>query len=168
MKTAEIAKALGVTTNTIRNWTKQYGDHLSPGAQPAAGQERNYDPHDLAVLRYVQGCVKEGLQHTEIALRLTETTIGAAEAPEAPQAPTETAPEALLPLQVAQASIERFDTLQTALQRQADRLQAIEAQQSRLQEQRFNTWILVAGIAIGVVLTVAAVWLALLVLRPAG
>lgn len=172
MKTAEIAKALGVTTNTIRNWTKLYGEHLSAGAQPAAGQERSYNQRDLAVLRYVQGCVKQGMQHTEIALRLTETTISEAETAEAAPGPAqaqETAPEAsLLPLQVVQASIERFDSLQATLQRQAERLEAIEGQQSRLREQRFNTWVLVAGIAIGVVLTVAAIWLALLIVRPAG
>lgn len=165
MKTAEIAKALDVTTNTIRNWSKQYSGHLSAGAVPPPGQERNYTSKDLNVLRYIQGCVQQGMQHTEIATRLAETTISETEVPEPPTSPaqaTESGPEAsLLPLQVVQASIERFDAIQAALQRQDERLNTLE-------RQRFNVWALAIGIAIGVLLTVAAIWVALVLLRPAG
>lgn len=165
MKTAEIAKALSVTTNTIRNWSKQYSGHLSAGAVPPPGQERNYTSKDLSVLRYIQGCVQQGMQHTEIARRLAETTISEIEVPEPPASPAqvlESPPEALLlPLQLVQASIERFDAVQAALQRQEERLDSLE-------RQRFNVWALAVGIAIGILLTVVATWLALVLLRPAG
>ena len=73
MRTTEAAKECNVTLNTIRNWCKDYGAFLSPGATVASGQ-REFTPHDLEVLKYIALLRSEGMQKGAIVQRLGETT----------------------------------------------------------------------------------------------
>ena len=51
---AQVARSLGVTAPTIRNWSAVYARFLSPQATPAPDEERQYDADDLAVLMTVK------------------------------------------------------------------------------------------------------------------
>lgn len=45
----QAARYAGVSGTTIRGWTREYADYLSPSANPPAGQARQFDEDDLAV-----------------------------------------------------------------------------------------------------------------------
>lgn len=48
-----LAKYLGVTPATIRRWSSEFGDYLSPHASPPKGETRIYSDDDAAALALV-------------------------------------------------------------------------------------------------------------------
>lgn len=77
---ADIAKELGVTTNSIRNWTRRYAEYLSDSAYPKPGAQRALTQRDRIVLAYINGLLKDGHRHEYIATRLAETSFSDDEA----------------------------------------------------------------------------------------
>ncbi len=53
MNPAELAKLIDVSGDTLRRWTKEYRDFLSPSATPPKGQPRSMTEHDQRVLLMV-------------------------------------------------------------------------------------------------------------------
>jgi DNA-binding transcriptional MerR regulator len=51
---AELAKLIEVSGDTLRRWTREYRDFLSPSATPPKGQPRIMTEHDQRVLRMVK------------------------------------------------------------------------------------------------------------------
>jgi DNA-binding transcriptional MerR regulator len=80
LKPAEIAAQCNVTSNSIRNWSKEFRSHLSEGAN---APERYYTDRDATVLRYISTLKQEGMKAHEIAERLAEMTFGETETIEA-------------------------------------------------------------------------------------
>lgn len=76
LKPAEIAAQCKVTSNSIRNWSKEFRAHLSEGAN---APERYYTDRDATVLRYISTLKQEGMKAHEIAERLAEMTFGETE-----------------------------------------------------------------------------------------
>jgi len=118
---SDVARELGVTTNTVRNWTRRYNEFLSDGTRPEGRQERAFSRRDLAVLHYVNAHVNEGYTHDYIAKRLPETTFSDDEvilpadvATESPQTPQEPLHEPLQPTAMVDANA--LAPLLTALQ----------------------------------------------------
>ena len=89
---AEAARALGVTPATLRKWTVEFGDWLSPAAGEA--RERRYVDEDLRVLRRAAELIKrrKGFAYVreclaaEQAAPARERVVGEAIEPEPPQA----------------------------------------------------------------------------------
>ena len=79
---AQVARSLGVTAPTIRNWSAVYARFLSPQATPAPDEERQYDADDLAVLMTVKTLRGQRVKHPAIVQRLA-----AGERLEPPDAP---------------------------------------------------------------------------------
>jgi DNA-binding transcriptional MerR regulator len=48
-----LTKAFNVTSSTLRNWSAEFADYLSPQANPPKGQRRVYSDEDAAVLALV-------------------------------------------------------------------------------------------------------------------
>ena len=71
--TTDAAKACNVSLNTIRNWCRDYGIFLSPGAS-AKGEARAFTGRDIEVLKYVALLRSEGMQRDAIIQRLGETS----------------------------------------------------------------------------------------------
>lgn len=71
----DVAKEVGVTVNTVRNWCRDYAEFLSEGAQPGQGN-RELNERDIEVFRYIAQLRKENMQQPQIVLRLRETSIG--------------------------------------------------------------------------------------------
>ena len=71
--TTDAAKACKVSLNTIRNWCRDYGIFLSPGAS-AKGEARAFTGRDIEVLKYVALLRSEGMQRDAIIQRLGETS----------------------------------------------------------------------------------------------
>ena len=158
LKVGEIAKQLGVTTNTVRNWCKRYAEHLSYSANPPGGGERLFNTQDVNVLTYIQSAMNEGMNHHEIAVRLGEKEFSSNEveiivptpgtsltAPpeqpqDAPNGPT------MLPA-VLQTIDSRFQAIERRIEAQA--IEAMAAQRDRV------TMLVVGGLG-GILLTVGA------------
>jgi DNA-binding transcriptional MerR regulator len=49
----DFAKAYDVTRSTVRNWSKEFGDYLSPFATPPQGDQREFTDHDAAVIALI-------------------------------------------------------------------------------------------------------------------
>ncbi len=50
MRTGEVSKRVGVSTETIRQWANTYSEFLSPAATPEKGAIRDYTDDDVRVL----------------------------------------------------------------------------------------------------------------------
>jgi DNA-binding transcriptional MerR regulator len=48
--TKQTADAAGTSSSSIRNYTRAWAEFLSPGANPPAGEQRQYTPEDVAVM----------------------------------------------------------------------------------------------------------------------
>lgn len=79
MGPAEVAKRLGVSGTTIKNYTAQHPQYFSPGATPAAGGARSYTETDLQVLLEIRRLLEEGRTHKEIADILPTINFGEVE-----------------------------------------------------------------------------------------
>lgn len=50
----QAARASGVSSSTIRNWSSEFSEFLSPGANPAPGATREFSDDDLKVFSTVR------------------------------------------------------------------------------------------------------------------
>ena len=80
-RTNEIAQTCNVTVNTVRNWCKEFGAYLSPGATVTTGHRR-FTERDRNVLLYVSQLRNENLQQSAILQRLSETKFPDIDEPE--------------------------------------------------------------------------------------
>lgn len=71
-KVGEIADALGVVPNTIRNYCRRYPSYLSASANPPSNGMRLFTTRDFNVLAFIHNAVNEGLNHDEISMQLAE------------------------------------------------------------------------------------------------
>ncbi len=73
---AEVARELGVSPSTLRRWSQQFGDLLSPEAgtstSPFSGKitHRRYASTDIETLQRVRGLMQEGMTAEEIRTHL--------------------------------------------------------------------------------------------------
>ena len=67
LTTSEVAKALGVSSATVRNYTQKFGNHLSAGAN---GRPRRFSDDDLRILNTARSLLAEGLRYEETNERL--------------------------------------------------------------------------------------------------
>lgn len=128
----DVARTLGVSASTVRNWTSEYGERLTPEARGEAGN-RLYSDADVAVLQYVAQLRAERMPRAAVLARLRETHIAEAETlvSQPTDTPAERPAEALQPFMAAQY-LAHLETRLDAVQRSIDeRLQAAERRQQR-------------------------------------
>lgn len=65
----EAAKILGVSSSTLRRWSKTFGSHLS-SPEPNRSSKRSYTPDDMRTLEQVRSLLDQGLNSDEVASRL--------------------------------------------------------------------------------------------------
>jgi DNA-binding transcriptional MerR regulator len=79
---AEVAAELGISTATLRRWTRQFARFLSPvQADPSApddGQnaQRRYTSDDLETLLNIKGLLAEGFNYQQVEKRLEALRLG--------------------------------------------------------------------------------------------
>jgi DNA-binding transcriptional MerR regulator len=67
----EVAGRLEVSHSTLRRWSEEFAEFLSPEANSAEGsQQRRYSDGDLATLITVKGLMAEGLTFDQVSERL--------------------------------------------------------------------------------------------------
>lgn len=119
MKTTEIAKRLGVSTNTIRNWCKEYATFLSADAKVSgSGTVRHFSDRDALILATISDLRNKGLPHEQISKalaenRLVETLPGAA----TPEEEHVRRNLALVPLAQLQRALDQMQVLQGEIER---------------------------------------------------
>ena len=153
-RTNEIAQTCNVTVNTVRNWCKEFGAYLSPGATVTTGHRR-FTERDRNVLLYVSQLRNENMQQSAILQRLSETKFPDIDEPEEESAiePIQNAPETH---SVAQLPIVALDDLRSEFNAKLDAME---------QRTRPNLWWFAAGIVAGLGMAAVAELFALVAKR---
>lgn len=148
--TKQTADKLNVTTNTIRNWSSIYGDHLADSARPKGAGERRFTDRDITVLEYIKTLKSEGLREEQIKQRLNETSFSAAEIVDDAQLMTNAAQLPEAPVTPVTSPVEASTVLLT-LQDVLRRIEAVEASadKKRVGWER-DALIFVIGLGVGV------------------
>jgi DNA-binding transcriptional MerR regulator len=78
----EVASRLEVSPSTLRRWSEEFSEFLSPEAASSEGkQHRRYSEEDLATLINVKGLMAEGATYEQVRQQLSELR---AEKPDGP------------------------------------------------------------------------------------
>ena len=109
----DICDKFGVSRETVRQWTNQFADYLSPTATPEKGRQRNYTEDDLHVFALVSGMKTTGSTTEEISAALASGQRGTPPT-EAQVVPMSDASAATLRRDVAQLR-QDLDTVRTEL-----------------------------------------------------
>ncbi len=121
-RTSDAATVCNVTVNTVRNWCKDYGAFLSPGASGEGGN-RSFSGHDLEVFKYIAQLRSENMQKPAILQRLSETTFAEIDTPlndtnlaivDAPDTP-DTTPASIVVLDAISTLQRRFEALESSV-----------------------------------------------------
>lgn len=122
-----VAVRLGVSSPTIRNWSNEFGDFLSPGARPPKGLAREYGEADLetlAAIRHYKMTERLTYEQVRVKLEAGEHERADIAIPEAPG--PEPVGAALVPMSLVQALYRDMGRLQ-------DRLLESERKRGRLE-----------------------------------
>lgn len=52
-QTKDVCDVFGISRQTVRIWSEEFAEHLSPSATPQKGQQRNFSDADMAVFALV-------------------------------------------------------------------------------------------------------------------
>lgn len=153
-RTNEIAQTCNVTVNTVRNWCKEFGAYLSPGATVTTGHRR-FTERDKNVLLYVAQLRNENMQQSAILQRLSETKFPDIDQPEEESAiePLQNAPEAHSNAQLPMVALDDLRSEFNA------KIEALE------QRTRPNFWWFAIGLAAGLGMAAVAELFALVARR---
>lgn len=129
-KPGEIAKMLGITTATVRNYVKEFREFLSPAA--TAETNRRFTPEDIKVLRVASELLREGFNYPEVRERLNERLPMEGEIfegePEPETPPPPETPQSILPLEFFSQFVEQLNAQHQAhletLKEENERLRA--------------------------------------------
>jgi DNA-binding transcriptional MerR regulator len=72
MKPHEVASQLNIGVSTVRAWSNQFNDYLSPTAQGGDGRYRDFGEHDLRVLSFINGLKKRSTPVEQIYSQLRQ------------------------------------------------------------------------------------------------
>lgn len=134
MQPSQLGELLGVTSQTIRRWSKDFKAFLSPGANPPKGNMRLYDTHDQRVLLLVTELRAAAQTQEQILERLEAER--AANYEGLPQLPPGWGDETEITMGLAQAragEIATIAVLQTQVQHLSSELQKAVERAERLQ-----------------------------------
>lgn len=70
MRTSQVANLLGVSDNTIRNYSKEFPEFLSESANPEKYAERYFTDLDVEILGVIVGWKKQGYTYEQIRDKL--------------------------------------------------------------------------------------------------
>lgn len=82
LTTSEVAKLLGVSAATVRNYTLKFGNHLSSGA---TGRPRRFSDDDLRIVNGAKSLLDEGLTYRQANERLSAIDLEDLEPPPKPE-----------------------------------------------------------------------------------
>ena len=78
----EVAARLEVSPSTLRRWSDEFSEFLSPEADSSEGkQHRRYSDEDLATFMSIKGLMTDGLTYDQVRQRLVEQRPGKPDGP---------------------------------------------------------------------------------------
>lgn len=154
---SQVAKALNLSVGTVRNWSREYAEYLTPAARGEHGHRR-FSPDDVGLLRRVADLRGSGMNRDEILQRLADGLWPAAGDDVAP-AVVDVTPEAPQTPQEAPHGAEFPPAVLFTLQRQIEALEARD-------RERFAVF--VYGAAAGFIAFAIIFWLVWLLASIAG
>lgn len=133
MKPHEVASQLNIGVSTVRAWSNQFNDYLSPTAQGGDGRYRDFGEHDLRVLNFINGLKKRSTPVEQIYDQLRQLQADNwQELPYLSEGPGPVAQMAVVP-EAAMVTQQ-----QLLLRENADLRQRIDDLQTRLDEKDTN------------------------------
>lgn len=107
---SDVAGRLGISAGTVRNYTSQFADHLSPEATPPPGQPRRFTDEDLRVMATAKSLLAEGLTYDQVRERLAEGVhlVEEVEVPPTPEPEPERTETALVPVATLQLYVQPY------------------------------------------------------------
>lgn len=120
----QVARRANCAVQSIRNWSRDYAEFLSPGARGEAGP-RLYSDEDVSILCAVAALRKSGVARAEVVARLREEVPGVVDVEATPQPTqaTRTAQNEALALYAAQSGLQsRVEALERRMEGHTDRL----------------------------------------------
>ena len=78
----EVAARLEVSPSTLRRWSDEFSEFLSPEADSSEGkQHRRYSDEDLTTFMSIKGLMTDGLTYDQVRQRLVEQQRGKSDGP---------------------------------------------------------------------------------------
>lgn len=151
----DVAKLLGVSQNTVRNWCDWHAAHLSDSAK---ARPRRFTDKDLATFNLIANYRSSGFSTSTINERLAETQVQPGEILAPAQEPvdkTSQTEDIQMPMVMLQQHSEALQRLTTRLEQQhTAEVKALAGEVSTL-----RTWLLImAAIMIVIIVGVVASW----------
>lgn len=144
ISTRELSKIAGVAEQTVRNWTREYGDLFSPPARGDNGP-RLFSDEDVQVFCSIASLRRDGVPPAEIVERLSRGDVYIEATPNSPQAtptPTDGPQAALVALSGVQARLDALERHQATLLRAAALWGALLGAIAALVVGSFVLWVL--------------------------
>lgn len=109
----QVARRANVSVQSVRNWTNDYAEFLSPAARGETGT-RLFDNEDVDTLCTIAALRKSGVPPAEVAARLRSgaPTVIDAEPQAAPQKPTDAPHDAIMSHQVQSMLVARLEAVE--------------------------------------------------------
>jgi DNA-binding transcriptional MerR regulator len=76
-QTKDVCDAFDISRQTVRIWTTEFAEFLSPSATPEKGQQRNFSDDDMAVFALVHEVKQRGGTYENVHLQLKNGQRGA-------------------------------------------------------------------------------------------
>lgn len=150
---AEAAEQAGTSVSSVRRWIAEFAPRFSPGAKPEKGVFRRLSAQDIQVLQEIARLKEDNLSASTINERL-DGLVFQAPITESPQAAQEGRSEAIAPLAVVVEAMRSVTApLESRQEAQEARLQALEAQRTRIDVVFIAVGAFMAGLIVGL-----AVW----------
>lgn len=136
--TKEVADALGVSGQTIRAYTTEFGDYLSDDATPPSGGRRRFTDEDLRVLEAAKSLLDRGLTYDATRERLAQGVHTIEVEPEEAEE-TEPASAQIVSVQQLETWYDTIHAIETAWQRIVERqeleIEGLREENRRLREE---------------------------------
>lgn len=131
MKPHEVAARLRIGGSTVRAWSNEFGQYLTPSAQGGNGRYRDFIDHDVQVLHYIKSLRNASVPVEEVHLRLQQ--MAANDWADLP--PLSTAPPSMMPLPVVSEDMVQAER-RNLLQHLAQSQQRVVELEKRIAEQQ--------------------------------
>ena len=161
----EVSDLLNVSSQTVRRYSREFADHLSPDANPAPGGHRRYTREDVEVLRIARRYLLSDSSATYEGVNLELESIIFPQLdpiPDETHSPQDTLPGILsltLPqdtIQTAQAIVGTVTALTAQVEGLTDAIKTAEQERARINATtNRQTWILIALVGVAALLLFA-------------
>jgi DNA-binding transcriptional MerR regulator len=128
-QTKDVCEAFDISRQTVRIWTAEFAEYLSPSATPEKGQQRNFTDQDMEVFALVHNVKQRGGTYENAHLELKSGQRG-----ELPVLDTSISKESETHLAPLRGEITRLSNLLQGAMAERDELRTVAAQERVLRQ----------------------------------